>query len=282
MIDRARLVADLLERARAGKRPTGIGTGSHAPDVIELIGAFKFDWLLLDSEHSPLSTPAQLTELIRAADLWNLPTIVKLPTWNPLFASDALDAGACGIQVPFVDNLAKLREVVSACRFKPIGTRGYCPLARGAGYGVQPGASQEFVDFQNRHILIIPMIESPEAVDNLDEMLASSPDCPVFSIGPEDLRVALDVPADAEGMKYMDRVLRAMVKKIHAAGKLMMLPIFGPSHNNTAQALAEDLEDMHNDLPYSVDTVCLAYGFEQMLKIRQLGADYAAKKRQAG
>jgi 2-keto-3-deoxy-L-rhamnonate aldolase RhmA len=216
--------------------------------------------------------------MIRTAELRNVPTIVKLATWNPLFARDALDNGAFGIQVPFVDSAQMLREVILACRYKPVGTRGFCSASRGAGYGVQTSERDKFLAFQTQ-VLIIPMIESPEAVENLDEMLETSPEVEVYSVGPDDLRLALEVPSDAEGWKYMDKVVQSIARKVHKAGKLVMLPMAGPDRSYTPEVLAEDMELMHNDFPYTVDSVCLAFGLEEALRARTAAR---AKKRDAG
>lgn len=263
------MIKGFLERARSGSYPMGFLTGFDNAEMIELGGASGFEWIIIDQEHSTIASPKEVLPLLRAAELYNLVTIVKLPSWDPIAARDAFDSGACGIQVPFVESAEMLQEVVKACRFRPLGTRGYCPISRTTKYDYSEAGFNRYLELVNEHILIIPTIESEEGVENLDEML-TNPDCPIFGIGPEDLRMSLGVSLDQQGAQYMNRVIGAIGKKIAAAGKLSMTPLFWPLPGMSREDTSKLLELHHNHLPYVLDGAALLYGYQEAMQVRQV------------
>lgn len=250
----------------------GLLAATFSPDLIELACAGGFDWMLIDQEHSQIHGPRDLVQHLRAAELYDVMTIVKLNGWDPMAARDALDAGALGIQVPFVENAAMLREVLSECRFRPKGRRGYCPVGRATRYDMSPTAFDAYIELQNEHVIVIPSIESETAIENLDEILAI-PDCPIVAIGPDDLRMSLGLTRDHESEVYLAKVVRAVAKKINAAGKLNMMPTYVPDDSNR-DYWVEMINTLHNDLPYTTDGACMAFAYAAYMKLRE-----AAKRR---
>jgi 2-keto-3-deoxy-L-rhamnonate aldolase RhmA len=161
-----------------------------------------------------------------------------------------------------------LREVVKACRFRPLGTRGYCPVSRTTKHDFSEAGLNRYLELVNEHILIIPTIESEEGVENLDEML-TNPDCPIFAIGPEDLRMSLGVGLDQQGAKYMNQVIGALGKKIAAAGKISTTPLFWPLPGMSREDTSSLIELHHNHLPYVLDGAALLYGYQEAMQVRQ-------------
>jgi 2-keto-3-deoxy-L-rhamnonate aldolase RhmA len=268
-VDKIDMIKGFLERGRSGSYPMGFLTGFDSAEMIELGGAAGFEFIIIDQEHSLLASPKEVLPLLRAAELYGLLTIVKLNTWDPIAARDAFDAGACGVQVPFVESAEMLREVVKACRFRPLGTRGYCPVSRTTKHDFSEAGFNRYLELVNEHILIIPTIESEEGVEALDEML-TNPDCPIFAIGPEDLRMSLGVSYDKDGANYMTKVLSAIGKKIDAAGKLNMTPLFWPMPGYSREDTSKLLELHHNHLPYTLDGAALNYGYLEVMQVRQV------------
>jgi 2-keto-3-deoxy-L-rhamnonate aldolase RhmA len=268
-LDKINLIKRLLERGRRGEFPMGVVAGCDSAEMVELAGAGGMEWIIIDQEHTLIEGPKEALPLLRAAELFDMVTVVKLNGWDPIKARDAFDAGACGIQIPFVESVDQLREMIAACRFRPVGTRGYCPASRATKYDFSPEGYERYLELVNEHILIIPTIESEEGVNNLDEMLAAFPECPIFAIGPEDLRMSLGVSFDKEGSTYMHQVYSALSKKIRAAGKLNMIPMWGPAPGSDSGYVAEAVEALHNDLPYVLDGACLLYGYKEAMNIRE-------------
>jgi 2-keto-3-deoxy-L-rhamnonate aldolase RhmA len=286
-MDRGKCVENLLDRARRGLLPTGVWLSTPSPVILEIVGKFKFDWVLINLEHTTISGKHELYELIRVADLIGLPAIVKLAKRDPYEARDALDAGAIGIQVPFVDTAQQLREILDACRFPPHGSRGFCSITRASGYGAfsytnDTKENEDFVRFGNEQALVIPMIESVEATNNLDEIMAV-PGCHIFGIGTEDLM--MDLEAFHEPAGYHLQMTASVGKKLHAGGKLVMNASSAPLHTLERDDIARMLNYTHNDIPYILDVGCLMYGLVEvgqvMERARAQAAEAAAARKTA-
>jgi 2-keto-3-deoxy-L-rhamnonate aldolase RhmA len=133
--------------------------------------------------------------LVRVA--WNDPVLIKL----------ALDIGARGVIIPWVNNGEEARRAVRACRYPPLGIRGVGPR-RAARYGL---GSSDYLAQANDEILTIVQIETEAAAANIDEIL-SIEGVDVFFIGPADLSASMghlgqwNVPPVLE---TIDRLLEA-------------------------------------------------------------------------
>jgi 2-keto-3-deoxy-L-rhamnonate aldolase RhmA len=148
-----------------------------------------FDWLFLDLEHSAMSieTAAQLA--IAALDAGIAP-IARVPKGEYSLATRLLDNGALGIVVPHVDTVEQARRLVDAFRFQPMGHRstGGPP----AQFGYRPPAALETQRTLNAEILVIPMIETPEAVENADK-IAALDGIDALLIGTNDLTLEMGI-----------------------------------------------------------------------------------------
>lgn len=168
---------------------TSVLTGS--PIVIEALRGAAFAALLLDMEHSTLTSSA-VEEIVRAADVHRTPLIVRVPEIGVEIAR-VLDAGAAGIMVPQVESADQAREVVARARYAPIGQRGL-GAARGSVYGATLGPT--FTAEANDRTLVVVQIESATGVENADAILAT-PGLDAVVIGPADLSMSLGVPMGA-------------------------------------------------------------------------------------
>ncbi len=174
-------------------------------DVVDMLGHVGFDWFVFDTEHSPLNTsiiqkliqPLSSTEvspLIRVA--WNDPVLIKL----------ALDVGAEGVVVPWVNTVEDAVKAVKACRYPPYGIRGFGPR-RAAAYGLDPTYAKR----ANDDIAVIVQIETEEAIKNAVDILKVE-GVDAYFIGPYDLSCSLGVPGEFESEKFknaIDSVLKA-------------------------------------------------------------------------
>ncbi len=102
-----------------------------------------------------------------------------------------LDAGAYGVICPMISTAAQAAQLVSACRYPPAGSRSFGP-ARGALYG-----GPDYFDRANEEILVLAMIETREALANLDAILAT-PGLDGIYVGPNDLAIELGHVPKAE------------------------------------------------------------------------------------
>ena len=151
-----------------GKVVFGAIISRHAPDLVELFGAIGYDFVMIDCEHGPMSLD-EVEHMVRAAEVFGITPITRIPNHEDSTILRFLDRGVQGIIVPHVNTREAAEAVARAARYHPDGHRGVAG-GRPHDYGV--GVSREqSTRWINDQLLVIPMIEETEAVDNLDAIL---------------------------------------------------------------------------------------------------------------
>lgn len=153
--------------------------------VAELVSRSGFDWILIDTEHSPNEPPAVLAQL-QAMQAGTATPIVR-PAWNdPILIKRLLDIGTQAVLVPFVQNAEEAAKAVAACRYPPAGIRGITASGRGSQYGRVKNYLQQADD----EICVLVQVETREALHEI-EAIASVPGVDGVFIGPADLSASL-------------------------------------------------------------------------------------------
>ena len=158
------------------------------PTLVEVVCAAGADFLFIDFEHG-LRDYGDVAQALMAAELGEVPALVRLGERSANLVARMLDAGAAGILFPHVSNAAEAAELVSWCRYKPLGVRG-SGFARaslrdgGNEYDRRQRASQD--------VVCIMIIESLEGKDNLSKILAVD-GVTGIAIGPGDISLALGI-----------------------------------------------------------------------------------------
>ena len=213
--------APFRQRLLAGERLVGVFVKTPAPQVIEILGAAGFDFVVIDAEHAPFDRTS--TDLaILAARAANVEAIVRTPSCEPAVLSAPLDDGAAGVLAPHVDSAATARRVVAACRYSQ--GRGYSNSPRGGGYGARP--LWDHVAHADGSAAVIAMIEDPEAVRGIDEILAVDGIDAVF-VGRADLTLAMDDrTADS---RHANAAARTVLSAARRAGKPACIHVGTPA-----------------------------------------------------
>ncbi|MCZ6677961.1 MAG: aldolase/citrate lyase family protein [Candidatus Poribacteria bacterium] len=210
----------LKEALAAGKVGLGAQLRFGAPAIAELFGAAGFDWIVLDTEHAP-QTPVSVQTQLQAAGCTETTAIVRVAKNDPDLIKLYLDMGAMGILVPFINTPEEAKLGAQACRYPPTGTRGWGPH-RAASYGFN---TQEYTAEINDQVMYIPIIESAEAVANIDAILAVE-GVDSSMIGPVDLSISLGVPFDYESTKFQEAT-QTVLEASHRAGKPAGIGVYG-------------------------------------------------------
>ena len=168
-----------------GKGGLAIGLGVRAVKSVD-IGLFAhtagFDWLFIDCEHGALDL-GTVSEVATAALGQGVTPIVRVPGKEHHHPSRVLDNGAQGVVVPHIENADEARQVVSNCRFPPIGHRS---ISRSSAlFGFRDIPIPEFVEAVNAATLVCVMLESPNAIANA-EAIAAVPGIDALMIGTND------------------------------------------------------------------------------------------------
>ena len=165
----------LIENAAKRKMQSGdvaLGFGVHhlrTAAVPMLAKASGHDWLFIDTEHGAFSVQ-EATQICLAALPHGVTPIVRVCAGALDEGTRALDNGALGIVVPHVDTAKEARRIAEAFRYPPVGHRSWGGPP--AAYGFQPPPVAEAQKALNDEILVVAMIESPEAVANADAIAA--------------------------------------------------------------------------------------------------------------
>lgn len=173
----------VLQAWRANQQTIGAWMAIDSSYTAEAMAHAGFDWLCLDMQHGLLDY-IDVKHMLTAISTSNAIPFVRVPWNEPYEIMKVLDAGAYGVIIPLVNNREEAERAVAACRYPPDGMRSYGPnrvtFYAGKGYA---GAA-------NNEIACIVMIETAEALENLDDIM-STPGVDAVYIGPSDLAYAL-------------------------------------------------------------------------------------------
>jgi 2-dehydro-3-deoxyglucarate aldolase/4-hydroxy-2-oxoheptanedioate aldolase len=169
----------------------GCGISINATEVAEIYGNLGYDWLFIDTEHSPLD-PMAMQKLLQALP-GGCSGIIRVPDHQETTIKKALDVGPDGIIVPRVNTPDQALEIVKYARFAPLGTRGV-GVSRANDYGQSLGAyletanSNQALIFQAEHVMAVQNIDQILEVDGFDGIL----------VGPFDLSASMGKPGQVE------------------------------------------------------------------------------------
>ena len=155
----------LARLIREGKPTVGMWMNLCDPGVAQIGAGAGYDWIMIDIEHNPL-TESQVQGLLHALAGYDVQSIVRVRANSPEHIEWVLDSGAGGIMVPMMRSAADLRHSVEICKYHPLGMRGFGPN-RASGYWTK---GKEYVATANDDILLIPQIEHPGAVAEIDDI----------------------------------------------------------------------------------------------------------------
>lgn len=202
---------ETLRELWAGAGPTFGAWLSTASSVsAEAAARVGTEYVCCDNQHGAVDYQATVS-MIQAILLGGSRPVVRVPWNEPGVIGKMLDAGAQGIIVPMVNTAEAAQAVVSAVRYAPEGTRSHGPLMPGM-------RDAQYQPTANARLATIPMIETGEALANLDEILAV-PGIDAVYVGPADLSLSLGLkPGNNDGEPIFDNALAAIVAACREAG----------------------------------------------------------------
>ena len=181
---------------------------------VEIAGMAKtagYDGILIDMEHSSFDLETT-SQLCIAALYAGISPIVRAPSKDPFFVSRILDGGALGVIVPHIRSVQDTKDVVDAAKFPPLGHRS---STNGLPhYQFRSIPAKESNPVTNAATLVIPMIETLEALELVDE-IAAVEGVDSLLIGTNDLTAEMGIPGEYEN----PRVTGAYERTIAAARK---------------------------------------------------------------
>lgn len=242
------------DKIKENKKPLGIFADTCSSYVVECIGKTGFDYVIIDNEHSPVEAETS-AELIRAAELNGLTPFARVREISRPAILKLLDVGAQGLIVPNVKTVDEVKQIVSYCKYSPLGNRGFCP-SRKDGWGFDGNLGvRETMDFFNENVLLIPQCETAEALESIEDIAAVDGVDGIF-VGPFDLSISMGIPGEFENPVFK-AALRRIVNAVHNAGKFCI--IFA----GTTEKAIEGYDEGFDSVTYNLDAGLIISCFKE-------------------
>jgi len=207
------LPVNQFKRALAAKKPQiGMWSSLSSHIVAEILANAGFDWVLLDTEHSPNELPMVQAQL--HAIVGGTASAVVRPAWNDMvLIKRYLDIGAQSLLLPYVQSVEEAKDAVRSTRYPQDGVRGVAGSTRASGYG-------RITDYLKRaqdEICLLVQVETRKAMANIEGIAETEGVDGVF-IGPNDLSADLGYLGNWQHPEVW-KVMEEAAKKIRKAGK---------------------------------------------------------------
>lgn len=195
-----------------GKSQIGFWCSLASHVSVEILAGSGFDWLLLDTEHSPNEIPQVYSQL--QAMMENKTHPIVRPAWNDMvMIKRYLDAGVQTLLIPTIQSREEAEQAVAYTRYPPRGVRGFASTSRSSRFG-------RIDDYHNRceeEICVLVQIETKRGLENLEAITAVEGVDGVF-IGPGDLSADLGYLGQT-GHPEMRKTIEDAIGRIRKLGK---------------------------------------------------------------
>jgi 4-hydroxy-2-oxoheptanedioate aldolase len=198
---------------QAGQPQIGLWCTLSSPYATEAVAGSGFDWLLLDTEHSPGDVLTVLPQLQALAGYPAVSPVVRPACNDPVLIKRFLDIGVQTLLIPFVQNADDARAAVRAMRYPPDGIRGVSAVTRATGFG----RVAQYGRRAAAELCLLVQVETREALDQIEAIAAVDGVDGIF-IGPGDLAASFGLIGQ---LSHPDVVaaIEGAARRIRAAGK---------------------------------------------------------------
>jgi 4-hydroxy-2-oxoheptanedioate aldolase len=196
----------------AGKPQIGLWLSLSSNYSAEVCAGSGFDWLLIDTEHSPNEIDMVLGQLQAVAPYPSHP-VVRVAWNDAVIVKRTLDVGAQTLLFPFVQNAEEAARAVAATRYPPRGVRGVAGTTRATRFG----RVKDYAKRAHEETCVLLQVETQEAVDAI-EAIAKVDGVDGIFIGPADYHASLGYPGETANPAVLPKIEGA-IRRIRAAGK---------------------------------------------------------------
>ncbi|KAJ7176503.1 Pyruvate/Phosphoenolpyruvate kinase-like domain-containing protein [Mycena filopes] len=194
--------------------------------------------------------------------------VVRIPSKTAFdYMAWCLDAGAGGLILPHLETAEEMKEALAACRFSPVGQRSFPPFTFIPGVTDTVPENESIFSLANKHVVIIPQIESRVGIQNLEEIM-SLEDISAFMIGTGDLRLDMGLPL---GGGDEPEFVAAMTKATKVA-KERNIPMLGVAIGG-AEVVNMRIDQGFRILVCCLDLHVLAYGMIERINEARAAAE---------
>ena len=221
--------AEFKKQLRAGTPKLGLFLNAHSPTVAEQLAHSGYDWLLVDTQHGPMGHET-LSGMLAGIANGGAKSLVRVGQYSDRAGiQQALDMGADGVLVPYINTADEARQAVSCARYPTAGTRSvYFPQRSMNREGLLGYAGKA-----NENVIVALQVETADCIKNIDE-IAAVPGVDILFLGQNDLCMSMGL---YEKYKFPDMYtspeLNAATEKLKAAARrnnaILGLFLFGTS-----------------------------------------------------
>jgi len=196
----------------AGRQQTGLWVSLASAYSAEIVAGSGFDWLVIDTEHSPNEVDTTLAQL-QVTAAYPVAAVVR-PAWNDkVLIKRHLDIGAQNLLVPYVQSEEEALAAVAAMRFPTRGVRGVAGVTRASRFG----RVGDYAKRAHEELCLLVQIETRDGLDNLEKIARVEGVDGVF-IGPADLAAGLGQLGN-QGHAEVQSAIKEAIARIKACGK---------------------------------------------------------------
>jgi 4-hydroxy-2-oxoheptanedioate aldolase len=251
----------LREKWAAGDETLGFWLSIPSFVSAEISARQPVDYVCVDTQHGVIDYLTSVS-MIQAIELGGGTPIVRVPWNEPGVIGKTLDAGAHGVIVPMVNTREQAEAVVGSARYVPDGSRSWGPVMAGLRHPDNRAWADET-------IAVIPMIETVEAISNLDAIL-SVPGVDAIYVGPADLSISLGLqPSGNADESALDAALATIVAACGRHGVT-------PGIHSTGALTQRRREQGFRMITVASDALALRAGYASELAATLGGASHAS------
>jgi 4-hydroxy-2-oxoheptanedioate aldolase len=196
----------------AGRQQIGLWVSLASAYSAEVVAGSGFDWIVIDTEHSPNEVDTTLAQL-QVVAAYPVAPVVRTAWNDKVLIKRHLDIGAQNLLIPYVQNEAEALAAASAIRFPTQGVRGVAGVTRASRFG----RVTDYAKRAHEELCLLVQIETREGLDNLEKIARVEGIDGVF-IGPADLAAGLGHLGN-QAHPEVQAAIKEGIARIKASGK---------------------------------------------------------------
>ena len=219
-------IKKLRQKLAADEAVYGLWVTLESASITEMAVALGMDWVLIDAEHGHLDW-REIVDHIRAGVRSDTVILVRIAELNIALIKRALDIGADGVVIPWMESVEQVTDAVRFAHYPPDGLRGI-GAERATCWG---RCFVESVNEADEHVMVVPIIESVRGGKNI-EQLVKVDGIDLFFMGPADFSSTAGYPGQWEGPGVAEQILHVK-DVVRRAGK--NIGVIATSNENIVQ-----------------------------------------------
>src|SRR6266481_3410232 len=221
--------AEFKKQLRAGRPKLGIFLNAHSPTVAEQLAHSGYDWLLVDTQHGPMGYES-LSGMLAGIANGGAKSLVRVGGYSDRPSiQQALDMGADGILIPYINTAEEARQAVSCCRYPTAGTRSvYFPQR-----SMNKGGLLGYAGNANNNVMVALQVETASCIENIVE-IAAVPGVDILFLGQNDLCMSMGLYNKYEfphmyTSPELDAATKSLIENARKNNVILGLFLFGTS-----------------------------------------------------